>query len=146
MKVKDLLWPIVLGVSALVVTIGLFLGFYAIEGFAGYNSFTLFLADEADSGAFMYLVAIGNILGLLALVVLATLSLVKAFGGKIAKGKLIALIAGIVAAVSAVMVVLFTLLFNGANKPMIPGIGFYFTAAGLVIGAVSAFLTSKDLE
>ena len=152
MKVKDLLWPIVLGVSALVMAISFFLPFAATEvnGNIMGESSAFFGLDGVDSPAFASIMTIAYIVGFIAVIVLATLGLVKAFGGKIANGKLIAIIAGIVAAVAAVAMVVFGILFLNANgddvMKLIPQIGFYFAAAGLVIGAVSAFLTSKDLE
>ena len=147
MKVKDLLWPIVLGVSALVMAISFFLPFIGND--MGSASAFFETNEFMKSPAFASIVSVAYIVGFMAVIALATLALVKAFGGKIPAGKLVALIAGIVAAVAAVAMVVFGLLFMNANKDLmdfVPQIGFYFAAAGLVIGAVSAFLTRKDLE
>ena len=147
MKVKDLLWPIVLAASTVVVIVSLFLAFYT-AGSYGVGMFNEGLKMLA-SPALHTLAVIFVFLGLIALVGMTVIALLKVFGVKVPAARLIMMIGAIVAAVSAVAIVLFALLFGNANSALGnlgAGLGLYFAVAGLVIGAVSAFLTRKDLE
>ena len=148
MKVKDLLWPIVLAASTVVVIVSLFLAFYTV-GSQGVGIFEETI-KYASSPALHTVAVIFVFLGLVALVAMTVVALLKVFGVKVPAARLIMMIGAIVAAVSAVGVILFGLLFGNANSndyvTCSGGLGLYFALAGLVIGAVSAFLTRKDLE
>lgn len=151
MKAKNLLWPIALMASTVIVIVSLFLAFYVAKN--PMATMTLGLFDDvagAKSAILHTFAMIAVILGLVALVALTVITILKLLNVKVPAAKMITFIGAIVAAVAGVCVLLFALLFGNANTndfvTCSGGLGLYFAFAGLVIGAVSAFLTRKDLE
>lgn len=160
---KNWLWPIALMASTVVVIVSLFLNFYALSADTPAGEMTGYagLFEDMSGGASPALhtiTLIAVILGLIALVGLVVVTILKLLKVKVPATGKIALVCSIVAAVAGVCVLLFGLLFCGANtetidiggtsigQTMTGAIGLYFAFAGLILGAVSAFLTKKSIE
>lgn len=160
---KNWLWPIALMASTVVVIVSLFLNFYALSADTPAGEMTAYagLFEDMSGGASPALhtiTLIAVILGLVALLALVALTVLKLLKVKVPATGTIALVCSIVAAVAGVCVLLFGLLFCGANtetidiggasigQTMTGAIGLYFAFAGLILGAVSAFLTKKSIE
>lgn len=159
MNAKNLLWPIVLGVAAIVAIVGLFLNFYTQTATTpvGDVSMSAGLFDSvegAEVAALHTISLIAIIAGIVGLVGAGVIVALKAFANKDIKFDLITKVVALAVAVLAVIALVFLIIFMvknsgtffGTEISIAPAIGFFFVFAGLILGAISTFMAGRALK
>lgn len=143
MKSKNLVWPLITGVSFVLVLLSLFIGFVSVTNLLGTTTGELFANYQYTKSAF--LVTIGQIAVIASLAMLVfsgILMLLKLTKSKCKAQKLLGNIAKIALLLLAVVILVVFLVFFSENSSALAtfagGVGFYFAVIGTFLGAISA--------
>lgn len=147
MKSKDLIWPLITGISFVFVLLSLFIAFISFTNPISTTTAGLFADLAYLESAFLITIGqIAIIVSLVALAISALLMLVKGAKSK-SKNKNLKILANILKIVLVLMAVaiavVFILLFNANTATLLTvsgAVGFYFAVIGTALGAVSAII------